>query len=86
MKGQFWTYLVKRLGLGLFTLPLGHQPADLLAQTVTVGAQLVGSFIGGQLFLIQGDGFVHQGELGILEFFTDVFLYGFRIFTDKFNV
>ena len=29
---------------------------------------------------------VHQGELLILEFLSDIFLYGFRVFPDKFDV
>ena len=77
------------LGLGQLAgvlLGLAHQHADLLAEGIAVGAQLVCLRNGGPALGVQVNDLVHQGQLGILELFLDIFLDGFGIFPNKSNV
>ena len=82
------------LGLGLLglcqlagvLLGLTHQHTHPLGQLVPLGPQVVGLVHGGPLFGVQGNDLVHQGELGVLELLADVFLNGFRIVPDKFDI
>ena len=82
------------LGLGLLGLRqltgvflgLTHQHTHPLGQLVPLGTQVVGLVHGGPLLSVQGNDLVHQGELGVLEFLADVFLNGFRIVPDKFDI
>ena len=59
-------------GLGLVLLALAHQHADLLADLVALGTQIVRPLDGLAVLFVQVDHFVHQGQLGVLELLFDV--------------
>ena len=87
--GLFFDLLFDCLGLlelcGVF-FGLAHQHADLFGETVPGGAQLIRLGDGGPASGVQVDGLVDQGELGVLKFFLDIFLYKFRVFPNEFHV
>ena len=72
--------------LGGVLLGLPHEHAHLLAEGVPGGPELVGFRHGGPVFTVQGQHLVHQGELFLLEFLLDVFLYSHGVLPDKTNV
>ena len=72
--------------LGFIALALTHQGADLLADFVAVGAQVAGGDVGLQLLVIEGDGLVNEGQLGILELLADVLLYKFGVLPYEFDI
>ena len=59
---------------------------DLLAQRVALGAQLARLGDGGALLLVQLQYLVHEGELGVLKLFLDVFPHKLGVFTNKSNI
>ena len=44
------------------------------------------AIVSGALFGVQSDYLVYQGELGVLKFLADIFLDGFRVIPDKFDI
>ncbi len=78
-------------GLSLFELArvllgLPHQHTDLLAQRVALRAQLARLGDGGALLFIQLQHLVHEGELGVLKLFLDIFPHKLGVFTNKSNI
>ena len=69
--------------LGLFLLSLAHQSSDLLGDLVSAGSQVIGLFLYFSVFFVQGDHFVHQWQLGILEFIPDILFNDLRVFSDE---
>ena len=72
--------------LGLFALALGHQLADLLADGVPLGAEIVTPGFGRPALLVQFDHLIHQLQLFLLEFFADVLFHRFRVHPQEFHV
>ena len=75
---------LRQLGGVLFGL--AHQHADLLAECVSVGAELIRLRNGGPALGVQVQDFVYQGKLGILKLLFDIFTDGIRILPDKFDI
>ena len=69
--------------LSLFLLSLAHQSSDLLGDLVSAGSQVIGLFLYFSVFFVQGDHFVHQWQLGILEFIPDILFNDLRVFSDE---
>ena len=81
--------LLDFLGLGSLGgvfLGLAHQHADLLAECVSVGAELIRLRNGGPALGVQVQDFVYQGKLGILKLLFDIFTDGIRILPDKSDI
>ena len=81
--------LLDFLGLGSLAgvlLGLTHQGTDLLGQLIAVCAQVAGLADGGAILGVKLDDLVYEGQFGVLKLLLDVFLDGFRVFTDKANV
>ena len=74
------------LQLGGILLGLAHQHADLLAQLIPVGAELVCLRNSRPAFGVQIQHFVHQGQLGVLEFLLDVLSYRIGVLPDEFDI
>ena len=72
--------------LGLVLLPLAHELADLFADLVALLPQLVPPGLGGPELLVQGQDFVHQGQLLVLELLLDVLLHQLRVGADQFHI
>ena len=80
-----------RLNGGLLRLvgaffQLAEQGAVCLGQLVALGLQRLAVGNGLTALGVQCDGLVHQRQLGILELLADVFLDGFRVLPDKFDI
>ena len=69
--------------LGLFLLTLAHQRADLFGKLILIGTQRFYFLLDVSVFFLQPDDLIHQLQLVILEFFSDVFLHSIGIFSDK---
>ena len=67
-------------------LQLAEQGAVGLGQLVALGLQCFAVSDGLAALGVQGDGLVHQGQLGVLELLADVFLDDIGIFPDKFDI
>ena len=81
--------LLHSLGLSQLAgvlLGLTHQHADLLAQAVAVGTELVRLLNVGPALAVQLDDLIHQRQLLVLKLLLDVFLHNVGIFPDKLNV
>ena len=65
---------------------LAEQGAVGLGQLVALGLQRLTVGNGLTALGVQCDGLVHQRQLGVLELLADVFLDGFRVLPDKFDI
>ena len=90
--GAIWKFLLICLVYGmLHALGPGHGKSIVVGyfiarrgrwrQGVALGAQVLGFVDGGAVFGIQGENFVNQRQLCVLELLLDVFLYYLRIFS-----
>jgi len=72
--------------LRLFPLPLCHKRTDLLADRVTLAAQIFAARACSTAFFIQLDYLVDQRYLFLLKLFSDILLDKLRIGPQKFDV
>ncbi len=72
--------------LGLLALAPGHHAADLLAQLVALGAQIVRALNRLAVLLVQLQHLVHQRKLRVLELLFDVLANQFGIRADQIDI
>ena len=72
--------------LGGILFGLAHQDTHLFGLGVAGSAQVLGGLDGVPVLTVQLQHPVHQGQLLVLEFLADVFLYGLGIFPDEFDI